>query len=144
MLRDRVERVRGSMRRRLAVVAEMQVVSSRPCLSNTIVMPQLPMPAEGLRVAAHVAAERAGVAVGVGLVGVVVDVAAPVRRHERVARRVRRLDGVRRGGRAAEQLEPGELRGDLGDRRGRRARRPEPRRSLRAPALLRASSASSD
>jgi hypothetical protein len=66
------------------------------------------------------APDRAGPAVGVGHPGVVVDVAARIRRHERVARRPRVRDGVRRGGRALERREGGPQRVD--DRVGGRGR----------------------
>ena len=67
-------------------------------------------------------AQRAGAAVGVGLVGVDVDVRLPVRSHVRVARRSGRGDRLR-GGRAAQELvEPGRP-GTLRDRHRRRHRR---------------------
>ena len=76
--------------------------------------------------ALHRAPERARTGVGVGLVGVVVDVAAPVRRHERVARHGGRLHGlglVRRTDERRDAAGLGAFRdrhgGDGGERRGR-------------------------
>ena len=69
-----------------------------------------------LREEAQVVAERARVAVGVALVGVVVHGVAPVGRHERMARDARGMDAVRLGLVAGEGLEPGELALVLGDR----------------------------
>ena len=75
--------------------------------------------AEELREGACAPPQRTRGAVCVGLVGVVVDVGAPIRRHEGMARDARPPDGPRGRRAAAERIEAGELGGILRDRRCR-------------------------
>jgi len=72
----------------------------------------------------HVPAERPRALVHVGLVRVDVQVRAPVRRHERVPRRVGRLDGLLRRGRVEKTgSEPASGPRGRRRRRGERGRR---------------------
>ena len=78
--------------------------------------------AEERRGALHRVAERTGLRVAVGHVGVVVQVAAAVRRHERVLRRGGPAYRVRLGGRADEHRQRGGI-GAFGDGNGAQSRR---------------------